>query len=243
VRDITHLKEIERFKEDFIANATHDLSNPITTMRTHLYLMKVRPERLTKHIEILEEQTRRLENLVDELRTLSQLDRRIIKLNRQLIDLNNLVVDVSRSYQMLAQNKSQSLQSDLTPDILPVYVDSAKFERVIGNLIANAINYTAKGGTITLSTNGNENMTRFTIEDSGQGIDPADLPHIFERFYRTDRARDSASGSGLGLAIVKELVEAHNGTISVESVIDKGTRFMITLPVVPQASIPDLDDV
>jgi PAS domain S-box-containing protein len=242
VRDITHFKELERFRDEFLENTTHDLGNPIASLRLQIHMLKKRPDRLNKHLEAIEAQTTRLEKLVLELRTLSEIDRRIIKLNRQLLDFNPFVQHVVENHRTLAHDRRHTFTFTGQDNLPPAYIDSDKFERVIANLLTNAINYTPDGGTITITTDYTETTVNLMVSDTGQGIAAEDLPNIFNRFYRTLRARKTSSGgSGIGLAIVKELVEAHNGTIAVQSIVDEGTTFTIALPIVPQATIPDIE--
>jgi PAS domain S-box-containing protein len=242
VRDITHFKELERFRDEFLENTTHDLGNPIASLRLQIHMLRKRPDRLNKHLEAIEAQTTRLEKLVLELRTLSEIDRRIIKVNRQLLDFNPFVQHVVENHRTLAHDRRHTLTFTAQDDLPPVYIDADKFERVVANLLTNAINYTSDGGSITVATDCTDTTINLTVADTGQGIAAVDLPHIFNRFYRTQRARKtSMGGSGIGLAIVKELVEAHSGTIAVQSVVDAGTTFTVLLPIVPQATIPDIE--
>ena len=232
VRDITQLKDLQRFKEDFIANAAHDLSSPIATLKTHLYLLKARPERVSQYINVLEQQTHRLDTLVRELRTLSELDRGALNLQLTPTDLNAFIRETTLSHQAVAREKGQTIQLDLASDLPAVAIDHNKFERILVNLLTNAINYTPSGGTVTLTTRYDPTQTTIllTVSDTGIGIQPESLPHIFRRFYRTDRAKDTnRNGTGLGLAIVKEIIEAHRGQITATSEINVGTTFTIKL--------------
>lgn len=231
LRDITPLKELERFKERFVASATHDLSNPIAALKTRLYLLERTPEHLEKHVEVFKKQINRLENLVEELRMLSQLDQGKMTLNPEALELNKLIGNVVEAQQPLAAAKQQTIEFQPEANLPIVSADSRKIERVIVNLVANAVNYTPVGGKIELVTYSSPDSIIFSIRDTGIGIGEEDILHIFERFYRTNRAQKSDQpGTGLGLAIVKEMVELHKGTIHVSSKLDIGTLFTITLP-------------
>ena len=241
VRDISHFKELERFRDEFLENTAHDLGNPIASLRLQIHMLRKRPERLNKHLEAIEAQTNRLERLVTELRTLSEIDRRIIKLNRQLTDLNSLVQDVVEAHRTLAHDKQQSLTFTPCTECPLAYLDADKFERVVANLVVNAINYTPKKGTIAVQIDSTDTHIQLIVTDTGQGIPADEIAHIFNRFYRSERAKNiSGGGSGIGLAIVKGLVEAHNGTITVASVVDKGTTFTVMLPIVPEVSLSEI---
>ncbi len=229
MRDVTRQKDLDRFKTRFIANATHDLSNPLAVMKMRLYLMQRKPEALPDHLRVLEDQVERLENLVGDLRTLSEIDRGVVKLNREAVDLNRLIQKVVEAHEPLAAQKSQNIRFVPCQDLQPLRLDKRKFERVIVNLIANALNYTPAQGAVTVQISQNPHSVTFSVMDSGMGISEQDMPFIFERFYRSSRVY-KREGTGLGLAIVKEMVEAHAGEISVQSIVNQGSTFTIILP-------------
>ncbi len=231
LRDITHLKEIDRFKTRFVANAAHDLANPITNLKMHLYAVRHAPDRLPQHLEALENQTRRLESLVQDLRMLSHLDQHTAQFDLEPLDLNELVAAVVTAHLPLAEAKSQALSFQRWEEPLFILADRDKFERVLINLLTNALNYTPEGGTITINSGSTAYEVVLRTTDTGIGIAPEHLPHIFERFFRSDDAKTSGiDGTGLGLAIVKEIVEAHQGTITVKSVPQQGSTFTVWLP-------------
>lgn len=231
-RDITHLKEIERFKARFVADAVHDLATPISALSTRLYTLKRTPERLEEHVRALENQVRHLRDLLGDLRTLSQLDRGHISLSLESCDLNELLLLVFDTYEPIAMQKQQSLTLDSETTLPLMRLDRRQFERVVINLVSNAINYTPDGKAIDVKACLDGDAVVLTIADQGIGIGADDLPHVFERFYRTEKARSTVTGgTGLGLAIVKEIVELHGGRITVSSELDKGTTFTLRLPV------------
>jgi len=230
--DITHIKQIERFKTRFIDDAMHDLATPITGLTNRLYLMKRSPEKLDEHLRKLENQVGHLRNLLDDLRSLSQLDRGQLALNFEQYDINLIVGRVYDTYEPVAISKDQILKLDTTPNLPALQVDARQMERVFVNLLANAINYTPNDKAIWVRTEVDDDMVVFSVTDEGIGISPEDLPHIFERFYRTAGARRTQSaGTGLGLAIVKEVVERHGGSVMARSEIGKGSTFTVRLPI------------
>lgn len=230
--DITQIKEIERFKTRFIANAVHDLATPISGLTTRLYLLKRTPERLDEHLRKLENQVEHLRNLLDDLRSLSHLDRGGFAPNLEPSDINQIVAHVYDTYEPVAISKGQTLQLITDPHIPEILVDKRQIERVFVNVVANAINYTPDNKTIRVRTLLDDDAVAFTVVDEGIGISAEDLPHIFERFYRSSVARKAqSSGTGLGLAIVKEIVEQHGGSVGVESELGKGSTFTIRLPI------------
>jgi PAS domain S-box-containing protein len=230
LRDITHLKDVERFKTRFVANAAHDLSNPIAILKLRLFLLRRNPELFEEHIETLSGQIQRLEHLVEDLRTLSQIDRGLIELDLEKTDLNVLIRTVINAHVPLAESKGLRLvfQPDLA--LPPMILDRRRFERVIVNLVANALNYTPTGGEVTVLTDLDGDEVLFSVRDTGIGIPPDDLPHVFERFYRSKRAKQhDMGGTGLGLAIVKEMIEAHGANIEVRSRVNEGTVFTVRM--------------
>lgn len=230
--DITHLKEIERFKARFVADAVHDLATPIAGLSTRLYLLKRSPEKLDEHVHALENQVEHLRNLLTDLRTLSQLDRKQLTLSPESCDLNQMALRIFDTYEPVAINKNQSLKLEAEPSLPEIQLDKRQIERVLVNLVSNAINYTPEGKTILVRTAVEEDTVLFSVEDEGIGISAEELPHIFERFYRTDKARQTqSSGTGLGLAIVKEIVDLHGGVVIVTSEPGRGSTFTICLPI------------
>ena len=233
-RDITQSKEFERFKTRFVADALHDLATPITGLNTRLYLLKRSPERLSEHTAALENQVAHLTHLLEDLRMLAQFGREKRVLDLELTDLNAIVQRVFNTYEPVAINKQQSLKLTTAWNLPLIPIDIRLIERVLVNLVSNAINYTENGKTIHIVTAHENRWALFTVRDEGLGISETDLPHIFERFYRSDQARQMLSnGTGLGLAIVKEAVEQHGGRVDVSSRLGEGSMFTLRLPLVP----------
>ncbi|HEX2621350.1 MAG TPA: PAS domain S-box protein [Phototrophicaceae bacterium] len=234
--DITHLKEIERFKARFIDDALHDLATPITGLTSRLYLLKLAPEKLDTHVRALENQVEHLRNLLGDLRTLSQLDRKQLDLTLELSNVNQIAMRVFDTYEPVAISRDQSLTIVTDPGLPPVLLDRRQIERVFVNLISNAINYTPNGKRIQVQTTLDENQIVFAVEDEGMGISEEHLPHVFERFYRTSQARQTQStGTGLGLAIVREIVELHKGSVNVISQPGNGSTFTVRFPIIEDA--------
>lgn len=230
--DITQLKDIERFKARFVADAVHDLATPISGLSNRLYLLQRTPEKLTDHVRALEYQVEHLRNLLDDLRTLSLLDRRQMPPNLKLCRLNEMVQRVFDTYEPVAMGKGQTLTLYTAPTLPDVLIDARQIERVLVNLVSNAVNYTPTGGAIHIETKVEDQSVVFSVVDQGIGISSADLPRIFDRFYRTDTARVTVStGTGLGLAITKEIVEMHGGSIRVASEPGQGSTFAVWLPL------------
>ncbi len=228
--DITHIRELERLKERFLAYAVHDLSAPITGLSTRLYLLKRSPEKLEKHIASLESQVQHLQNLLEDLRTLSLLDQGAITLNRVPTQLNQIIQRVFDTYEPVALQKRQTLRLIADPSIGEAQLDDRKIERAIVNLVANAIQYTPEGCEITIRSRREADSLLVEVTDQGIGIKAEDQQRIFERFFRTDAARSQTAGTGLGLAIVKEIIELHGGAVTVRSEMGRGSTFTLRLP-------------
>jgi PAS domain S-box-containing protein len=229
--DITHLKEIERFKARFIADAVHDLATPITGLTTRLYLLKRTPEKLDDHVRAIGNQVDHLRNLLSDLRTLSLIDRKRLTLDLHTCDLNQVALRVFDTYEPVAISKNQTLKLVTDPALPPLMLDNGQIERVLVNLVSNAINYTPPGKDIVIQTACSDDSVVLVVEDEGMGIGAEELPHVFDRFYRTNSARHAqAGGTGLGLAIAKEIVELHGGRVTVKSEVGVGSTFVVHLP-------------
>jgi PAS domain S-box-containing protein len=227
-RDVTEQLELAEMKDRFMANLTHDLGNPVSVLKTSLFLIKRDEAHQVEYFQRIEREVNRLSEMISDLMTLTEMDRQAVKLNLAPLDINILIEQLVSQQKTLASEKGLTLTFEPTPEIRPVSGDVKQIERVIVNLIGNAINYTSRGG-ITICTNQDVSSTWFSIKDTGIGISGYDLPHIFDRFYRADTARAVSKGTGLGLPIVKEIVELHNGKITVQSTVGEGTEFTIYL--------------
>jgi signal transduction histidine kinase len=217
------------------ADVAHELRNPLSVIRGNLEAMidGVYPADVD-HVQPIYEETMLLQRLVEDLRLLSLADDGQITLNRSDVDVRALLNGVASGAQAMAQEKGIALQVDAgAPGDAPLIVegDASRLRQVLNNLIGNALRYTPPGGTIALHAAQDAGHVTLSVADTGPGIPDRDLPHIFERFYRGEAARDRASGgSGLGLAIAHALVEAHGGTIQVQSHVGQGTTFTLVLP-------------
>jgi signal transduction histidine kinase len=216
----------------FIADASHDLRTPVAAIvslaeNAHDGIGARTP---TQALHDIAEQAQRLGHLLTNLLQLSRADEGQLAAEWEVLRLDQLVRDAAVSLLPLAEERQITLRPG-TLDPVNIQGDMAQLLLVIMNLVDNALTYTPGGGVITLSVRRTATEAELTVEDNGIGIAPDDLPHIFERFYRADPARQRATGgSGLGLAIVAALVEAHHGTVTVESVPAAGSRFVVHLP-------------
>ena len=216
-------------RNELMADLTHELRTPITVIQGNIEgMIDGVYERDDAHLKALLEETRQLSSLIEDLRTLGLADSGALQLHREATDLALLTSETLAAYRHKIEASGISLKLAATEGIPLVNVDPLRFREVLTNLIANALRYTPSGETIEVQI-GQEgtDRVRIIVIDTGSGIDAQDLPHVFERFYKS---ADSA-GSGLGLAIAKKLVEAHGGEIYAESNLDQGTQITILLPI------------
>jgi signal transduction histidine kinase len=228
-------KEVARvngLRRQMTADIAHDLRTPLTTIAGYIESMqegvlKPTPERLAliySEIEVLQ-------NLVGDLRMLSRVDAGDLTFNRQTIAPGYLLDRAAASFQQQAEKQQIAINAVCESDLPDIFVDEDRMMRVLGNLLSNALRFTPPGGTIQLRAKAVEDGVQIDVEDNGSGISLEELPFLFDRLHRIDKARSDVSGeTGLGLAIVKALVTAQNGTVAVSSEIGKGTTFTLTFP-------------
>ncbi len=230
--DVSELTRLEHVRRDFVANASHELRTPLTAIRgfaeTILNNASLSSAEQRSYIEIIDRHARRLGNLVGDLLELSKIESR--EANLEFASVN--VEALSRALVADAGDRFSKQELEVrSQGSVQAWADPLAVEQVLTNLLDNAVKYTEPGGRICLAIQGSDTWVQVRISDTGIGIPPSDLSHIFERFYRVDKARSRAlGGTGLGLSIVRHLVESLGGEISVESVLGEGTTFTFTLP-------------
>jgi two-component system sensor histidine kinase CiaH len=229
-RALRPIQRALRRQRDFVADAAHELRTPLTIMRTAAEL-GLAQETLAEQQRALEqtlEQNAHLSRLVDSLSLLARADSGAVSLEQQRIDLGRLVPEVASGVQVLAEERGVSLLVEATQGAW-VRGDGGRLRQVLLILLDNALKYTPEGGSIRVRVDRSGGTVRLQVQDSGPGIAQDDLPHLFERFYRADRAR-SGDGTGLGLAIGRWIVEAHGGHIAAANAAPHGALFTVTLP-------------
>lgn len=234
--DISKLKEVDRVKSNIISSVSHELKTPLTTIKTYLMLIKRgKEEKRDGYLNVLNRETDRLTNIIQDLLDLSKLDAGKIPSKLASVDLDTAVDEVIVSCSTRAIAKEIKLELDSDPELPLAFADRNQLEQVLTNLVVNALNYTPRGGSVIVTTgrgqmNGNTAVW-CRVSDDGPGVDPLDLPHLFDRFYRGQAALESGEpGTGLGLAICKEIIERHNGKLDVSSQPGEGAAFTIWLP-------------
>lgn len=232
--DITDLKRVEQMRKDFVANVSHELRTPITSIKgfaeTILDDEFNDPDLERKFLSIIHKESDRLQTLIQDLLDLSKLEKEAFDLTVQPLMVTELLEECIDFARLEADKKSIAIETEIIPDV-SIKGDYPLLRQVFLNLIYNAINYTLENGSIHVSLKANESWIKVSIKDNGIGIPQEALDRIFERFYRVDKARSrNTGGTGLGLAIVKHIVEGHHGFVEVESELNKGSIFTVTIP-------------
>jgi len=222
-------------RRDLTADVAHELRTPLHILQGNLEgILDGVYQPTNDHIEAALDETRMLSRLVDDLQTLSLAETGQLHLKAESVDIAELLADVGTSFSGPAEAAGIDLQVEFVgiAEELTILGDGERLDQVISNLMGNSLRYTSEGGSILLKAVANLNGVQIFVRDTGEGILPDDIPHIFDRFWRGDKARQrqSGTGSGLGLAIARQFVQAHEGTISVESQLGEGTTFTIELP-------------
>jgi len=222
------LESSERERRRLLADVTHELRTPLTIMQGNLeaLLDGVYPAD-PAHLEPILDETRVLSRLVDDLRTLSLAEAGALTLHREPTDIGQLLTDSVASFRVQADSAGVELATVVDGVLPQLEIDPVRMREVLSNLLSNALRYTPRGGTVRVGASLSDGTVRISVRDSGPGIAAEALPHIFDRFYKSDESR----GAGLGLAIAKSLVVAHGGEIDATSEVGHGTDMRFTLPI------------
>ena len=233
--DVTEQFNLELSRKKFVAEVSHELKTPLTTIGTYTETLldnyPVGDEMTISFLKTIHNETVKMTSLVKNLLTLSKFDAQSIEMNKEFFDPDMLVSDIVETFRIQAENKNQVLTYKKVNDVPSILGDTFQIERAVKNIISNSMKYTPEKGKIKVSVGSAYGEVFIKIEDTGKGIPEQDLPHIFERFYRVDKARSrEQGGTGLGLAIAKEIIENHGGTITMESKFGEYTKVTIKLP-------------
>lgn len=239
IQDITEQQKLDKARREFVANVSHELRTPLTTVKTYAETLNdliadgnADPELFGTFLKIINNETDRMTRLVKDLLLLSRLDYSLRDMPKEYFDISMMIKSLVERLSITSNEKKQTLIYEPT-NALPMYLGNPdRIEQVLINIITNAIKYTQQNGRILITTMYMYSSICIKVTDNGIGIPSKSLEHIFERFYRVDKARSrEMGGTGLGLAIAKEIVEAHDGTIEIKSKAGRGTEVIINLPL------------
>jgi signal transduction histidine kinase len=230
------LSRANQLRRQMTADIAHDLRTPLTVITGYIEALRDGDLKPTPaRFEAMYNEAQHIKHLIEDLRIISLADAGELPLNCQPVSVSDLLVKAAAAYQHEAQQQNITLNVKTTAELPLLNADPERMAQVLGNLVSNALRYTTSGGQIGLSARPLADAIQLQVQDTGSGITPDELPHIFNRFYRGDASRQQKnSESGLGLAIARAIVEAHAGAITVESELGQGTTFTITLPTKPQ---------
>ena len=245
LHDVTEQQKIDRERRQFVSNVSHELRTPLTSMRSYIEALNdgawKDPKVAPQFLKVTQDETDRMIRMINDLLSLSRMDSGRLQLELELVNLNELFNYILNRFDMMldkdnndtrdTKTKNYTIKRDFTKRDLWVEIDTDKFIQVVDNIMNNAIKYSPDGGVITCRLLETHNHVILSITDQGLGIPKKDLSHVFDRFFRVDKARSRAQGgTGLGLAISKEVIDLHHGKIWVDSIEGKGSTFYISLP-------------
>lgn len=247
LHDVTEQQKIDNDRKEFVSNVSHELRTPLTSVHSYIEALQdgawKDPKIAPNFLKVTQEETDRMIRMINDLLTLSRMDSGTQKIDKELVNITELFNYILNRFDMIIKsddnnnekpNKHYCIERRFTKQDIWVEVDTDRFTQVIDNLMNNAIKYSPDGGVITCSLYKTKHNVILSVRDQGLGIPRSSIPHIFDRFYRVDKARSRAQGgTGLGLAISKEVVEALDGKIWVESTENRGSTFYISLPYEP----------
>ena len=236
LHDITKQKRLESVRKDFVANVSHELRTPLSVIKGYIETLvdgrDMPVEDRERFLRTIQRHTERLNSLLEDLLALSRLESINPELHREPVSLSTLITGLIDDYRARPAAAGHNLNFALDPAVGEILIDPLKITQVFENLLENALKYAPRGSRIDISTRLHANDVEICVRDNGPGIPEADLPHIFERFYRVDKGRSrEKGGTGLGLSIVKHIVQLHGGRVWCESKLGQGTAFFFSLPL------------
>lgn len=236
-QNIEKLKEVEVLRRELIANISHDLRTPISIIHGYTETLQMKEGALStedrlRYLNIVHTSTEKLEKLVNELFELSKLEANQVRPTREFFFVSELVSDISNKFYLKAKQKGIVLQTDLCKEMHPVYADLSLIERVIQNLIDNALKFTPQGGAVIVQTKKAGNGIETIVRDTGIGITESEQDFVFERYYKGHNSNKHQNNTGLGLAIAKKILDLHDTSLVLQSQLNKGSSFTFALPFV-----------
>jgi signal transduction histidine kinase len=240
IEDLTQQRVADQARDSFVTHATHELRTPLTNIRLYVEMLQEDgesdPATRGKCINVINQETRRLERMVSDMLSVAEIEAGSMKLNADDVRLDALFDELAADYLPQAAEKEIKLNFDLSPKLPVIRGDRDKVMMTLHNLVGNALKYTPSGGTVTVKVDAGESSVVVRVQDTGIGIAPDEAQRIFEKFYRSkDKRVAKITGTGLGLALAREVARLHGGDVTVESQLDRGSTFTLTLPVAPLA--------
>jgi two-component system phosphate regulon sensor histidine kinase PhoR len=238
--EITELKKMDQVRRDFVANVSHELRTPLSILRGYIETLIETPDtsrkELSRILGVMKRHSNRLDLLAEDLLTLAQLESANPNLQLDDVDLSSFFGELVRDWEKKLANKHLNVIVNVAPDLPTIRADRIRLQEALYNLLDNAVKYSRERGEITLMARRRDQQIVLSVSDNGIGIGKEDLPRIFERFYRADKARtpENIRGTGLGLAIAKHIAQLHGGRVEAESEVEKGTTIRMVLPIVTQ---------
>jgi signal transduction histidine kinase len=236
LENMEELKKADNLRRELVANVSHDLRSPLTSIQGYLETIQLKGDKITEeefntYMQIVINNTRKLNRLIEDLFELSKLDAKNVSPNLEYISMAELIQDLVQQFKPIAESKNIDLNVVFpdNPRSL-IFADISLMDRALSNLIDNALKHTPTNGKVDIISTQNGTDMVLEITDSGSGIPEADLPHIFDRFYQVDKSRSDRDSAGLGLSIAQKIFELHGAKISVESLLNKGTTFKVLFP-------------
>jgi two-component system phosphate regulon sensor histidine kinase PhoR len=236
LNDITRLRQLENIRREFVANVSHELKTPITSIKGYIETLQEGAledkENAIKFLEIIAKQADLLHALIDDLLSLSKIEQEAERGEMQLVDekVRRIIEDAIASYETRARERRIRVTLQCKDEVV-VKANARLLEQAVGNLLDNAIKYSEAGSSVDIEVVKNKKEVAIAVRDHGGGMAPEHLSRLFERFYRVDKGRSrELGGTGLGLAIVKHIIQAHGGRVAVESTLGKGSTFTLLLP-------------
>jgi two-component system, OmpR family, phosphate regulon sensor histidine kinase PhoR len=235
--DVTRLKKLEQIRMDFVANVTHEIKTPLTAIIGYLETIKDGAinniEETKKFIDIILKQAQRLNRLVEDLLTISNIEMKETKLDFQVVSLNTSIDNVISLVEAKARLKNIVIRNDVRENIAPIKADRDKITQIFVNVLDNAVKFTPEQGEVVITADERETYLVISVTDTGIGVPSDDIKRLGERFYRVDKSRSrDLGGTGLGLSIVKHLMIAHGGKMEIESQLGRGTKVSLFFPMV-----------
>ncbi|MHB1394422.1 MAG: two-component system histidine kinase PnpS [Clostridia bacterium] len=235
LQDVTEQEKLDKMRKEFVANVSHELRTPLTTIKSYTETLLdgalENKEYTVNFLQVINSESDRMTRLVKDLLQLSKLDYDKMEWNMKKLNILNIISDCIVKLEISAKQKNQTLSFEALGELCEINGDKDRIEQVVINIISNAIKYTPENGSIKVTADRLADEVEIRIADTGMGIPKEDIPRLFERFYRVDKARSRAmGGTGLGLSIAKNIIEAHRGSIRIESEYGKGTEVIINFP-------------